>query len=969
MKHTRILASALAIAIMTTTLFPASASSVLSLQTDPVQSPGSPIGYLDPDIDEDGDGIINSVEDTYGTDFFHADSDGDGLDDYQELMIYGTDPQNMDSDSDNIDDGVEVQSGFDPLDASSAPDEQYTYLRTKDSAGVPYSEVSLLITGTGRASRSWLWETSNHLFQHGTGVFSPLYLLTAEEGIEKIQVTIAIDSDINNPAAVLYFTKSDNTIRSFESISNDEQSVSGVKAFSPGEKIYCFAGSPSLIGKSTDGCSVAVALQQSEKLDAAAEWENEFSALTDLVSTTPVQMLTARRGEIEISSYQLSAANINDATANVWQEGGPASPNSITSTDTENSEVSLLDAAAQKVQDNTFLKPVLISVSDYDSNHHMQFVAALESYADQNYYIEVIDLTNTLTDDQISDITEAGAQVSLNARLSIGTLVGDLNQITGNNKSPYAVISGDSFFDPVINGVSFRNGDVIAYGSAGQGVCAGIAMASILNYYGQLPARMKMDASFRSKLELLKERETDASLISRYNELLKLENGSTIYDITKKIPSMSGFVGGATQNFNHTANISDEVGKMMAAWWCNLSYAQRAIYTGTGSPVWPQYKNEGKGGPAGFISNETVSALKAMIDKKQPVYIAAGSTESLNNNTYYHAVVATSYEQNGNTIILTLSDSNFPGSSGCTIELQKGTSGWSFIWEDLDLRNNPLETYKFVVIDTSALLRNLIENSSRKRVVLKYNSPTSYTITGNIINSTNDLVVIRNGFASAATTQPNFSVSANAPFYCTVAAQYDSKNLPSVLNSTRYFGEMPAFTDISSNQWYYPYVRVAVLSGIMSGRNSTTFDPYSAINGQEFITSLLRALSVPVGPSASWPSDYLAVAETNGWLDGLPSNFSATAPLKRADAAVILWNAFTSDLATGNRVEYDPDAPDLEFSDLSLLTGQYSYAYDAIQQTCNIGLFSTGTVPFNPAGTLARTDVCVTLLKGVGYTF
>ena len=126
MKHTRILASALAIAIMTTTLFPASASSVLSLQTDPVQSPGSPIGYLDPDIDEDGDGIINSVEDTYGTDFFHADSDGDGLDDYQELMIYGTDPQNMDSDSDNIDDGVEVQSGFDPLDASSAPDEQYT---------------------------------------------------------------------------------------------------------------------------------------------------------------------------------------------------------------------------------------------------------------------------------------------------------------------------------------------------------------------------------------------------------------------------------------------------------------------------------------------------------------------------------------------------------------------------------------------------------------------------------------------------------------------------------------------------------------------------------------------------------------------------------------------------------------------------------------------------------------------------
>ncbi len=67
--------------------------------------------------DRDGDGIIDTYEtgtgvyvsptDT-GTDPRNADTDNDGLTDYDELYVYGTDPNNSDSDGDGISDNDEV---------------------------------------------------------------------------------------------------------------------------------------------------------------------------------------------------------------------------------------------------------------------------------------------------------------------------------------------------------------------------------------------------------------------------------------------------------------------------------------------------------------------------------------------------------------------------------------------------------------------------------------------------------------------------------------------------------------------------------------------------------------------------------------------------------------------------------------------------------------------------------------------
>ena len=58
--------------------------------------------------DSDGDGLTNAYELEHGTDMNNADSDGDGISDYDEINKYNTDPNNADSDGDGISDGDEI---------------------------------------------------------------------------------------------------------------------------------------------------------------------------------------------------------------------------------------------------------------------------------------------------------------------------------------------------------------------------------------------------------------------------------------------------------------------------------------------------------------------------------------------------------------------------------------------------------------------------------------------------------------------------------------------------------------------------------------------------------------------------------------------------------------------------------------------------------------------------------------------
>jgi len=73
--------------------------------------------------DADGDGLLNTQENSLGTDPRDSDSDDDGLFDSFEVYIHNTDPLDADTDDDNLTDGNEVSLfGTDPLVSDSDGD-------------------------------------------------------------------------------------------------------------------------------------------------------------------------------------------------------------------------------------------------------------------------------------------------------------------------------------------------------------------------------------------------------------------------------------------------------------------------------------------------------------------------------------------------------------------------------------------------------------------------------------------------------------------------------------------------------------------------------------------------------------------------------------------------------------------------------------------------------------------------------
>jgi hypothetical protein len=69
--------------------------------------------------DPDGDGLTTAQELALGTDPLRADTDGDGVSDYDEVNLYHTNPLMADTDSDGVSDADELVASSDPNDPSS----------------------------------------------------------------------------------------------------------------------------------------------------------------------------------------------------------------------------------------------------------------------------------------------------------------------------------------------------------------------------------------------------------------------------------------------------------------------------------------------------------------------------------------------------------------------------------------------------------------------------------------------------------------------------------------------------------------------------------------------------------------------------------------------------------------------------------------------------------------------------------
>ena len=78
------------------------------------------LGFVKSEDDESSDKVV-SFAIGGGTITQDTDADGDGLKDYQELIVHNTNWQNPDSDGDGFSDGDEIAEGTDPNDPQSHP--------------------------------------------------------------------------------------------------------------------------------------------------------------------------------------------------------------------------------------------------------------------------------------------------------------------------------------------------------------------------------------------------------------------------------------------------------------------------------------------------------------------------------------------------------------------------------------------------------------------------------------------------------------------------------------------------------------------------------------------------------------------------------------------------------------------------------------------------------------------------------
>lgn len=111
---------------------------IFLLGFNPLSTDSDGNGILDYDEDVDHDGLSFRQEAQAGTDSYNKDTDADGLLDGEEINTYGTNPLVADVDGDGLVDGDEIALSLDPTNPAThgVPDSEYTQTHslTSDSA-------------------------------------------------------------------------------------------------------------------------------------------------------------------------------------------------------------------------------------------------------------------------------------------------------------------------------------------------------------------------------------------------------------------------------------------------------------------------------------------------------------------------------------------------------------------------------------------------------------------------------------------------------------------------------------------------------------------------------------------------------------------------------------------------------------------------------------------------------------------
>ena len=114
--------------------------------------------------------------------------------------------------------------------------------------------------------------------------------------------------------------------------------------------------------------------------------------------------------------------------------------------------------------------------------------------------------------------------------------------------------------------------------------------------------------------------------------------------------------------------------------------------------------------------------------------------------------------------------------------------------------------------------------------------------------------------------------------------------------SSLYSNAQNPFVDCN-NSWALPFINYCRITGLADGMTKTTYAPERRLTGVQWLKLMLTTLNFDTAKEGytgtGWDINVLNRANEVGLTDGLADGWKAIAPIKRGEAAQILYNALT----------------------------------------------------------------------------
>ena len=152
--------------------------------------------------------------------------------------------------------------------------------------------------------------------------------------------------------------------------------------------------------------------------------------------------------------------------------------------------------------------------------------------------------------------------------------------------------------------------------------------------------------------------------------------------------------------------------------------------------------------------------------------------------------------------------------------------------------------------------------------------------------------------------------------------------------SALYSNAQNPFVDCNTS-WALPYINYCRITGLADGMTATTYAPKRELTGVQWLKLMLTTLNFDTAKEGytgtGWDVNVLNRANEVGLTAGLADDWKAIAPIKRGEAAQILYNALTKYL-----VEYGQKVKNNYVNDKTL-GNYYNYSFISNEQVAQSG--------------------------------